>query len=119
MWLVVCIRVTVNLRTAALSKPLGHTPNNWLNVLISCKSDLDMEAHAVLELGRQRQLDQEPKDRLYHIESSTTKTNKPNAMTWPNCRHLGPVVAEQVTQQYVLSLWACGQPWWPLCPALL
>lgn len=81
MQLAVCIRVTVNLRTGVLSNPLGHPSDNWLNVLISCRSDSGMEAHAILEPGRQRQ-DQEPKDRLYHIESSTTKTNKQNAVTW-------------------------------------
>lgn len=68
MRLVVCIRVTVNLRTTALSNPLGRTSDNWLNVLSSCKPDLGMEAHAILELGRQRQVDQEPKARLYHLE---------------------------------------------------
>ena len=69
------IRVTVKLRTAALSKPLGHTSDNWLNVLISCKSDLGMEAQAILELGRQRQrqVDQEPKARLYHIKKFNNK----------------------------------------------
>lgn len=72
MWLAVCIRVTVNLRTAALSNPLGHPSDNWLNALISRRSDSGMEAHAILELGRQRQ-DPEPKDRCYHIESSTKK----------------------------------------------